>query len=191
MKRCIYSILIFLMLLCFVIPPSLGAATSTRAPFDYLDEEEQAYVGSMRGAIATARGLVQTARADLGTVFLQGYLDFEKRFPGELAAANDAIAVIKSISAPASFSDVAAQAQSILFFNVNNISDMLSPENPGGLIDVARSVGNIEGDFVDVDKELTSLLSALEQQVAKVAEAQRLGEEAINQLLSCDETQTS
>jgi hypothetical protein len=122
---------------------------------------------------------------------LQGYLDFEKRFPGELAAANDAIAVIKSISAPASFSDVAAQAQGISFFNIRSVSDMLKPQPPFGLIGIAQSVGAIEGEFAGVDKELTSLLSALEQQVAKVAEAQRLGEEALNQIFSCDETKTS
>ena len=109
MKRYIYLSLIASMLLLIAFPPHIHAEDG-RPPFEYLHKEEQEYVTKMMGAIEQARNDLKTARADLGTIFLQGYDDWYTHFPGEVSAMNGSIVKIKNIAAPGSFSGVASQA---------------------------------------------------------------------------------
>jgi hypothetical protein len=183
------------MLLCIIVPPSLGAtstATDTRTDFDCLNSEEQAYVTGMQGAIAHAKDSAQTARADLGTVFLQGYEDWYKAFPVEVAQMNIAIDAVRNMQAPGTFSGVAAQAQKLEGVGVGHVKDVFDPyEVPMHLPEVAREVALFDEDFGGIIGDLNDLNSALDKRVAEVAKLQRMGEDILGSMLSCDETTTN
>ena len=190
-KTKIYAILVFLMLFFIVVPPSLGATTATRAPFDYLDSDEQEYASQLRAKVAEAKADVATTRAELGTSFLQGYDEWTKSAVAGFGAIDAHVAAIKNISAPASFSDVQGECQSLMGFAPDSIAFTFSfGGGPDSLIEIAQLVGHLEGDLKDLDAQLDSVLASLDARINKIAEAQKMGEDILDSFLSCDDTST-
>ncbi len=185
MKRIIYAGLILAMLLLIVFPPAIHAEDD-RDPFDYLNEAEQTYVTNMRSAIAEAKAKVDTARTDLQTFFLQDYPSWYNQFMSELNAINSVVNKIKQVNVPASFSVVGQQSQALVGVPADSSEMFLSPDIAlFTLVEAAYALSVIDGNLKKVDQSLDSLSSSLETRVNEVAEAQKKGEEILDELLSC------
>jgi len=181
------------MLTLMVFPPVIHA-DDARTPFDYLKKDEQDYAGRLRGAVADAKSHIAPARADLGTCFLQGYDEWAPAVLKQLESLNDDIYLIKAMTAPATFSDLQAKCQALHGMNVGVLAMFLGVGGtPDTLIETAQIVSNLEGGLGALDGELSGILSALEAQIEKVGkqrekEAQELGGDILNAILSCEET---
>src|SRR5512135_2034894 len=147
MKRYLYLGLILSMLLLIVFPPAVHAE-DTRTPFDYLSQDQQTYASAVRGGVAEAKKQVSSARADLGTSFLQGYMEWSTAVYKTLGALNGSIGKLKALTPPEGFSDVNAKCQALPEASMGRLYAAFSfGGGPESLIETAQMVGELEGDL--------------------------------------------
>jgi hypothetical protein len=187
-KRFIMSALILLMLALMVFPVAINAATttsSTRTPFDWLNDEEQAYVTSLRAQIAEVQGQVQAARADLGTIILQSRESWYGSLHGEFHAINKGLDAMAALTAPAEFTAIGTQCQDMPDVGLSEL-DMLSMASTDreALVETAQMVGHIDGDLAAVDGALSSLLGSINSRIANIASRREKAAEMVSDIFS-------
>jgi hypothetical protein len=112
MKRLINVCLVLGMLLFFVLPVSVGAnSTPTKTPFDWLTDEEKAYVTTIRAADAEAR--VQYAKIMDLIWGYQNNQEWSDQMKSAIAATDAEIVKLCNTAAPPDFAKVAKKYQSI------------------------------------------------------------------------------
>ena len=90
MKRFVMSALIFLMLAVMMVPFRVLAddtsTPSTMTPYDWLNQEEQAYVTALRADILVVQTRVKTAKDDLGSTIFGDLKTWFNTMDAELGA---------------------------------------------------------------------------------------------------------
>ena len=191
MKRPLMVTLILFMLGLMVFPVTVNAATtapSTKTPFDWLNDEEQAYVTSLRAYIVVVQGRVKTAKANLGTMFLQEGETWYQTFSGELASINSGLDTMEALSAPAEFTGVAAQCKNLPDVSNMEAESLHFASSALALVEAAQMVGHIDGDLSAVDGALSGLLGSINSRIADVAKRREKAVDAVSALFdSCME----
>jgi len=192
MKRFIMSVLILFMLSLMVFPVAVFAddsSPSTRTPFDWLNDEEQAYVTSLRAHIAGVQAQVQKARADIATIILQTQESWYDSLHGEFHAINKGLDDMAALTAPAEFTAIGTQCRDMPDVGLSEL-DMLAMASTRreALVEAAQMVGHIDGDLAAVDGALGSLLGSINSRIADVASRREKAVDAISSLFdSCME----
>jgi hypothetical protein len=187
-KRKIYAAGILLLLIFMIMPPSLGATTEPYDPMDYLYEEEQAYVKSMRSSITEALSAIADANGEIGPFFTEGYEKWADGVVAKFDAVNDKTRAIGAIDAPDAFSAVQAQARGINTMNSDNIYNFLSPYEITDLANAMQSFSKLEGSLNTVRGQVQAVSSALEGKAAELAKKNKMGADIIDSILGCEST---
>ena len=188
MKRLIYLALLLLMLSLMVFPPAVYASDPTYTPYDYLDEDEKAYVTNVRSWITVTKGRVDTAQTDLQTFFLQDYKTWFPAFLGELDDVNNGIGEIKKISAPSNFEEVAQQCQQLTGVTGDYVAMFLNPAiAPLDLSATAQAIAGLDARLTAVKNNLNKVWSSLDKRMKEIADVQKKLDEGVAKMLeSCD-----
>jgi hypothetical protein len=174
------------MLSLMAFPLATSAADDNRTSFDYLNDEEQIYVTRIRLLITQAKDKVDVARTDLQTFFLQDYRAWYARFLAELDAVDAAIYNLKQVSAPPDFSAFGQQCQSMAGLPPDSADLFLSPDIViFTLVEAAQTLAIVENNLNQLEQRLDNLNASLDKRIEEVAEAQKRGEELLDDFLSC------
>jgi hypothetical protein len=187
MKRVIYLSLICLMLSMIVFPLRIKATDATKTPFEYLDQDEQAYVTTARSWITVTKGRIDTARTDLGTFFLQDFDTWRGGFLKEIGDINNGLDELGKMNPPGDYADIGNQCRAITRLSVEGTNMIIS----GGAYSqdfaiIARLMADYDARLQEKNQQLNKIWADINKQVDKCAKIAQKEEDIASSILeSC------
>jgi hypothetical protein len=181
-KTLVRSILVLAMILAIFLTPAVHAQDSTKAPWDYLNPDEQSFVTSVRADVIIAKIKLDNAKANLNTVMLQDLNDWESSMKKDLTELNQALMEFGKLPVPDAFTEIKGKIKTLVGINIGLLYDRMSISEH--FLEYVVILSDLSKVLTKVESSINTLSENLEKTIRDIAKQRERNEQAAEEILN-------